>query len=297
MTPRGRSSARCFDSPNKERWRMSDRYQKSDVRLDERLTADQHGKLADALKHLHRASPVIVEPGDPGLLSDEVQLGIRSIVWTVVLALCFGSIASTAFALTNGKVDTFSSGSTEGWVSPATNPPIVVTTGGPAGAGDGYVFVTATNGSLNSQLAALNVTQWAGDYLQAGVSAFEMDLWNTEKNALVLRVQISRVSPLGQPTDVVVSKPIVLPPGRGWVPVVVSIALEDLRTLIGDARLALSGATEVQIVEGAVHSLQAEAQASPGASLGGLGLDNFRAVGIPSSSRPTSWARVKSVFR
>ena len=276
---------------------MSDRYQKSDIRLDERTTADQHEKLADALTHLHRASPVIVESGDPGLLSDETQLGIRSIGFAVVMALCFAASAPTAFALTNGRVDTFSSGTTEGWASPANNPPIVVTTGGPTGAGDGYVFVTATDGSLNSQLAALNVTQWAGDYLQAGVSAFEMDLWNTEKNALVLRVQISHFSPLGQPTDVVVSKPIVLPPGRGWVPVVVSIAMEDLRTLIGDARLALSGATEVQIVEGAVHAIQAEAQASPGASLGGLGLDNFRAVGIPSPAQSTSWARVKSIFR
>jgi len=277
---------------------MSDRYQKSDVRLDERPTADQHEKLAAALTHLHRASPAIVEPGDPGLLSDETQLGLRSILCIVAMALCFGASAPTAFALTHGRVDTFSSGTTEGWVSPATNPPLVVTTGGPAGAGDGYVFVTATGGSLNNQLAALNVTQWAGDYLQAGVSAFEMDCWNTGKSALVLRVQISRFSPLGQATDVVVSKPIVLPPGKGWVPVVVSIALNDLRTLMGDARLALSGATEVQIVEGAVHALQAEAQASPpGANAGGLGLDNFRAVGIPSPSRPTSWARVKSVFR
>ena len=276
---------------------MSDRYQKSDVRLDERPTADQHERLAAALTHLHRASPAIVEPGDPGLLSDETQLGLRSLLCIVALALCFGASAPTAFALTNGKVDTFSNGTTEGWVSPATNPPIVVTTGGPAGAGDGYVFVTATDGSLNSQLAALNVTQWAGNYVQAGVSAFEMDCWNTQKNALVLRVQISRFSPLGQPTDVAVSKPFVLPPGRGWVAVVVSIAPDDLRTLVGDPRLALSGATEIQIVEGAVHALQAEAQASPGASLGGLGLDNFRAVGIPVPSQSTSWARVKSIFR
>jgi hypothetical protein len=72
---RRRSSARCFDSPNKERWQMSDRHQESDIREDKRPTADQNEEHADARRNVHRPSPVVGEPGGPGLLSDEVQLG------------------------------------------------------------------------------------------------------------------------------------------------------------------------------------------------------------------------------
>lgn len=225
-------------------------------------------------------------------------LGLR-IILGAGMALYCGSSAPVALALTHGRVDTFSNGSTEGWVSPAgnPNPPQVVSTGGPAGAGDGYVFVTAIDGAPSGELSALNVTQWAGDYTQAGVSAFQMDCWNAGKSALVVRIQISRVSPLGRATDVVVSKPIVLPPGKGWVPVVVSIVSGDLRTLAGDAGLALSGATEVQIVQGPVHAFQGEDQARPPGAFRALGVDNFRALGVPVPTRPTSWTRVKNVYR
>lgn len=173
----------------------------------------------------------------------------------------------------------------------------MVLTGGPAGGGDGYVLVTAVGGASKGQLSTLNVTQWAGDYVQAGVSAFQMDCWNAGKSALVVRIQISRLSALGRATDVVVSKPIVLPPGRGWVPVLVSIGPDDLKTLAGDAHLALSGATEVQIVQGAVQALQGEDQARPPGAVGALGVDNFRVAGVPVPTRPTSWGRVKSVYR
>lgn len=220
------------------------------------------------------------------------------IVVGVAMALTFGASAPVAVALTHGRVDTFSSGTTEGWVSPAgnPNPPHVVLTGGPSGVGDGYVFLSAIGGAPG-QLCALNVTQWAGDYIQAGVSAFQMDCRNAGRSALVLRIQISRISPLGRATDVVVSKPIVLPPGRGWVPVVVSIAPGDLKTLSGDAGLALSGATEVQIVQGPVHASQGEDQARPPGVFGALGVDNFRALGVPVPTRPTSWTQVKSIYR
>lgn len=224
--------------------------------------------------------------------------GLR-IIFGVAMALYFGASAPVAVALTHGRVDTFSSGTTEGWISPAGNPspPHVVLTGGPAGVGDGYVLVTAVGGAPGGQLSTLNLTQWAGDYIQAGFSAFQMDCWNAGKSALVLRIQISRVSPLGRATDVVVSKPIVLPPGRGWVPVVVSIVPGDLKTLVGDAGLALSGATEVQIVQGPVHASQGEDEARPPGVFGALGVDNFRALGVPVPTRPTSWTRVKSVYR
>jgi hypothetical protein len=230
--------------------------------------------------------------------AQESRLELRTI-FAAALALFLGIGAPPAFALTQGRVDTFSSGNTEGWVSRATNPnpPHVIPTGGPAGVGDGYVFVTGIGGALRSQLSALNVTQWAGDYLQAGVSAFQMDCWNAGSSALVLRVQISRDSPLGGVTDVVVSKPIVLPPGRGWVPVVVSIALDQLRTMVGNPRLALSGATEVQIVQGEVPAFEGEGDARPPGALGALGVDNFRVIGVPVPTRPTSWGRVKSAYR
>jgi len=280
---------------------MNDSYQESNARMSEQPATEHKTKYTDAVTSAYPAPPAIRMPGHPGRRLAESHAGVRSVTLAVALAIVSGASALPALALTHGRVDTFSSGSTEGWVSPAANPhpPLVVASGGPAGAGDGYVFVTGMAGPPRSELAALNVTQWAGDYLQAGVSELQMDCWNAGNFALVLRIQISRFSPLGKPTDVVVSKPIVLPPGRGWVPVVVSIALNDMRTLLGDARMALSGACEVQIVQGEARVLHAEDDACPpDFVIGALGVDNFRANGSPTApTRVTSWARVKSVYR
>lgn len=274
---------------------MNHGYDESDACTDEQAKAEQDGKH-HAVASAYRVPPAVGRRS--GGFQEGSRLGPR-IIFGVAMALYFGASAPVAVALTHGRVDTFSSGTTEGWVSPVGNPslPHVVPTGGPAGAGDGYVFVTASGGAPRGELSALNVTQWAGDYVQAGVSAFQMDCWNAGKSALVLRIQISRVSPLGRATDVVVSKPIVLPPGKGWVPVVVSIVLGDLKTLVGDAGLALSGATEVQIVQGPVHAFQGEDQARPPGVSGALGVDNFRVLGVPVPTRPSSWTQVKSVYR
>jgi len=216
------------------------------------------------------------------------------VVIVAVLVYAFGAGARPAVALTPGRVDTFSAGTTEGWVSGAANSglPIVVTSGGPTGTEDAYLFVSAIGGAPGSPMAAINKTQWAGNYLEAGVNAFQMDCLNSGRSALIIRLMVSRASPLGEATDVVLSKPIVLPPGRGWVPVLV--ALKDLTTMVGSADLALSGATEVRIL----HRAEGGAFTPRPNIAGALGVDNFQAIGgIAVRTQSTSWGRIKSLHR
>jgi len=87
--------------------------------------------------------------------------------WLVLSLLCLPGLAG-AFPL--GLVDDFEDGTTAGWVvgllgavHPA--PPANVADGGPDGDGDNYLLLTSLGGGgAGSRLAAINLTQWAGDY-------------------------------------------------------------------------------------------------------------------------------------
>ena len=78
-------------------------------------------------------------------------------------------------------IDDFEDGTTAGWHvgDPAQHPapPVNVSTGGPAGAGDAYLQLQALGGSgAGSRLSVLNLSQWTGDF--TGVPAIEMDVNN-----------------------------------------------------------------------------------------------------------------------
>jgi len=77
--------------------------------------------------------------------------------------------------------------------------------GGPGGAGDNYLQLTS-NGSDGSggRLVAINVSQWAGDYVALGVTGISASLRNLGATDLSLRLYFADPV-LGPPTNEAIS--------------------------------------------------------------------------------------------
>src|SRR4051812_39247395 len=106
------------------------------------------------------------------------------------------SLSQVASGAVIGQIDTFQNGTTDGWFAgglgmgsvPAI-PPQVVANGGPQGTGDRYLQVTGIGGNgPGSKIAAINMTQWAGNYLSPGISGIAMDLKNFGSTDLTIRL-------------------------------------------------------------------------------------------------------------
>ena len=211
---------------------------------------------------------------------------MHSIVRTVLLVLG-AAIASPAVALTRGQTDSFA-GSTEAWFvggGPGggghPTPPVRIPGGGPAGAGDSYLQIGSTGfAGPGSRLAASNITQWAGDYVAAGVQAIELDLSNLGTTDLTIRLLFEDLSG-SAPFNVAASRAVFLPAGSGWTHVRFGTTLADLEAVHGDAAAALTGADVVRMF----HSTQeAPADLFPGEPISALlGVDNITAVPEPAS--------------
>ena len=86
------------------------------------------------------------------------------------VALAFSLVPEFGHAVTAGQTDTFAGGSLDNWFAGGLGvgsvppvPPSVQSTGGPAGAGDGYMLVTGLGGGgPGSRIAVINTAQWSG---------------------------------------------------------------------------------------------------------------------------------------
>lgn len=190
-----------------------------------------------------------------------------------------------AAALAVGQVDDFEDGTTQGWVvsllgNPHPAPPVNVPTGGPAGADDNWLQLTAVGGvGAGSRLVAIHFDgQWAGSYSGAGITSIQMQVNNLGNTDLALRIYFEDPD-TGPPTNTAISTlPVLLPTGSGWTPVVFPIAAADLTALAGSVDAVLANATAIRIV----HSTTA---AFPGESITALlGVDDIRTVPEPGVS-------------
>lgn len=191
----------------------------------------------------------------------------------VCAALCLGW-AMPAWAVMLGQASGFEGSSTEGWASGDfnPNPPVLVATGGPAGAGDGYLLLTASGvHGPGGKLVALAGSDWLGDYLAAGVGGIEMDLNNFGTTELSLRLWLA-----GAPGSTAVSlAPVLLPAGGGWTHV--SFAL-SAQALGGAAADTLAGVTQLRLYHGSTAVFPGEDIAAS------LGVDNITAVPEPAAA-------------
>ncbi|HKZ79810.1 MAG TPA: PEP-CTERM sorting domain-containing protein [Pyrinomonadaceae bacterium] len=191
--------------------------------------------------------------------------------------------AAIADPIVLGQSDTFESGTTLGWGigMPSLLAPFVAV-GGPAGAADHYLQLTSSGDPTlpGGRLAVFNTTQWAGNYITAGVNAIVMDVNNLGSTDLYLRLLVA--DPMfGPPSNIAFStNAIFLPAGSGWTRVTFLIGPDDLTVDLGTVIGALSNATELRLF----HNPTA---AFPGPGVGippvaaSLGVDNITAVAVP----------------
>jgi hypothetical protein len=215
----------------------------------------------------------------------------RTIGLTVVAAVTI--CASPAFAIPFSP-QTFEDGSTQGWVAnllgmgvhPA--PPANVADGGPLGVGDNFLMLTALGGSGNgSRLSAINLTEWAGDYIDQGVTAIMMSANNLGTTDLFLRLAFEDPL-LGPPLNIAYSSdPIFLGAGSGWTTLIFPVGPSFLSAGLGDVETALRNTTLIRVY----HS-EADNFPNPGSPIESinaqLGVDNISAVTITAIPEPAT---------
>jgi hypothetical protein len=207
-------------------------------------------------------------------------------LWLTAFALLVGILLpSTGHAgPILGQIDTFQDGTTQGWgigVRGGSGGPVNVATGGPDGAGDRFLQATSTGGPrADGRLTVFNTSQWAGDYLTAGVNAIEMDLKNFGTSDLFIRVAQKSGTLMNSP-GFVTTDAFDLPADGQWHHVLFLLGADSL-TEVGSSTLTLaallSNVAELRIIESAKPALNGDVIAAR------IGIDNIRATVIPEPS-------------
>jgi hypothetical protein len=173
----------------------------------------------------------------------------------------------------------FETGATLGWTNgDGAAEPINVTTGGPAGAADNFLRVSARGtGQGGSRLISYNrASQWMGNYITAGVTSVEMDLKNLGTSPLLMRVGARE----NAGTRLSSTVPFNLAADGLWHHAVFPLNATSLTRTNGSTPVAtvLTRVIELRIF----HSTAADYTGDPIAS--SFGVDNVRAVPEPGAA-------------
>jgi hypothetical protein len=186
--------------------------------------------------------------------------------------------ARPASAIVFGQFDTFQDGSTENWTNGGPAPPINnINGGGPGGANDRYIQVTADGSGAGGRLTIFNFSQWSGDYISAGVTTIEIDLLN--QSAVNLSIRLAFRIDTFQIAPGYLSPPMLLPAGSGWMHFSMSITAANLIPVDNpaDYNTFFSGIGEMRIIhEVGTGNLNGDPV------VGQLGIDNIHAIPEPS---------------
>src|SRR5581483_3426239 len=189
-------------------------------------------------------------------------------------------ISGSLPAITIGQIDTFEDGTTVGWFVPGPNPnpPANEPGGGPAGAGDAYLKLTATgiNGS-GGRLAVLNDAQWSGNYLMAGIGLISADVNNFGPDNLYLRLLVEDFAGAGPPVNLALTQAAFVAAGSGWQRISFSVRPADLVTLIGSASQALTSVDTLRIFHNPAPDFPGPGVGIPPVNVV-LGVDNITAA-------------------
>lgn len=195
----------------------------------------------------------------------------KALVGAALLVLA----SAPAMAVTRGMVDTFEDGTLMGWSSGDANPnpPMNIATGGPNGANDNYMLLSASGlAGPGGKLVAFAGPQWSSssNYITAGITALGMDVDNLGSTEIDLRLYI-----VGTSGASVVSKDaIVVAPGGGWQHVSFSLAPSAFTSSPSDV---LSSVAQIRLFHGTTPAF-------PGQNIAAqLGVDNISAVPEPAA--------------
>jgi hypothetical protein len=124
----------------------------------------------------------------------------KAISFAILLfAILLGNSFETRAAVTLGQIDDFEGGTTATWANGGAAPPLAVVGGGPTGASDDFLQVTADGVGPGSRLTVFNRNQWLGDYIGQGITAIEMDLKNFGASPLTIRLAFKQTTANGAP--------------------------------------------------------------------------------------------------
>ena len=193
---------------------------------------------AGELRIMHNPNPTFPPPANVG------QLGVDNV--------------KASAAVTVGWIDTFQYGTLQNWDAGigGTEPPFppeIIPGGGPGGAGDAFMQVTAIGGTTGSgsKISVVNRNaQWSGNYLAAGVNFITMALRNTGPNDLQVRLVIADVAAgTLPPNNIAVStQALSLPVGGNWVKAVFPVGPGFLTATRGNVHAALINAGELRVI-------------------------------------------------
>jgi hypothetical protein len=198
-------------------------------------------------------------------------------------ALCVSPLRAVTF----GQVDTFEDGTTQDWrvgvgpFAPTHPAPPANVLGGPAGADDNFLQINSVGGAgPGSRLAVINFnSQWAGDYIAAGIASIGMYVFNYGNVDLYLRLMFE--DPLaGPPQNIAYSAdPILVAAGSGWTWIEFPIEIPNLDAALGDVTTALTNTTALRIFHSENGGLAEPVVAQ-------LGIDNIQTLGtaVPEGS-------------
>lgn len=211
-------------------------------------------------------------------------------MWRAAIGWCGVALLATATtgqgAVILGQLDSFEDGTTQGWsigsmpggVHPA--PPANIATGGPAGADDNYLQLTALGGQgPGSRLSVFNRSQWAGDYLAAGISRIQLDVRNLGPEDVVLRLAFFDGA-AGPPANAALTDGVPVPAGGDWQRIEFLTSLPHLTSLLGDTTAAMSNVTELRIFHNPDPIFSGPNLGPPPVTVV-LAVDNIRAVPEP----------------
>ena len=197
---------------------------------------------------------------------------------TALLALLLS--ARPAHAITAGQIDTFQDGTTNDWTNGGLAPPIEnISDGGPGGAGDHYIQVTADGSGAGGRLTTFNNIQWSGDYISAGINTIEIDLLN--QSAVNLSIRLAFRIETFQIAPGYLSPAMLLPVGSGWQHFSIPITAANLIPVDGPAAFNTFFATitEMRIIhEVGTTNLNGDSV------VGQLGIDNIHAIPEPTAT-------------
>ena len=210
---------------------------------------------------------------------------MRTLSIFAVAVLIFSLLQRPAHALSIGQVDDFEDGTTASWVvnllgqGNPPSPPVNMPSGGPQGADDNFLLLTATGqNAAGGRLTAINIgQQWSGDYLAAGITGFTMDVINLGTTDLILHLLFEDPTAASPPANIALSPAFGLPAGTGWTQVHFAIDPASLTAQAGSATAALAGATAIRIFHAGTPFFPGEP------IVGTLGVDNIRAVPEPDA--------------
>ena len=209
---------------------------------------------------------------------------LHFVVIAIGLLSWLGATAARA-AVVAGQVDDFENGALQSWDTGPNNinPGVNVSGGGPAGADDNFLRLTANGGGSGGRLVAFNQDQWKGNYLAAHVDEIRMEVNSflvasppaTGQETLNLRLILFDTID-GITLSTVAN--VFVTPGSGWQTVTFPLTAANLTG--GNIATALANVTELDLV----HSRTNEPlflRASSPPVVAQLGVDNIRAVPVP----------------